>query len=251
MFTSLSRRRPRRPARVGLAAAAAAAVLVVVSSSTASAAGDYGKDTCLEGYVWRQTISSDHVCVTPAVRDQVQADNAADAQRRGLFGLCRTGYVWRGAMATGEADYEAAVAYAYATGQDPTSYVQAHFDALAANDHVCVTSAVRSQTAVDNNINTWSARVLLMRMSLSPYNAPVTLQGRGFNTGTAYVAVTRNSDNAVLWQTWISTTAGAGFSVGTPFNTCTQGSPSTPVHMVAYDYTAGVWRTEPTTSEVC
>jgi hypothetical protein len=247
MLTSLVRRSHLRSAGLGLAAAASVAVLVVGTGSTASAAGDYGKDTCLEGYTWRETIPTDHVCVTPAARAQAQADNAAAAQRRWGTG-CQPDYTWRGAIATGEADLEAAVSFAYATGQDPTVYVQAHFDALAANDRVCVTSAVRSQTVADNNA--WNTRVLRMSVDLSPYTAPVTLQGRGFNAGTAYVAVVRSSDNTVLWQTWISTSAGADFTVTAPFDTCAPYAPSTPVYLTAYDYTAGVWRTGPT-REVC
>jgi hypothetical protein len=247
MFTSLVRRSHLRSAGLGLAAAASASVLMVFTGSTASAVGDYGPDTCLEGYTWRETIPTDHVCVTPAVRAQVQADNAAAADRRWGSG-CQPDYTWRGAVATGEADLEAAVSFAYATGQDPTVYVPAHFDALAANDHVCVTSAVRSQTIADNNA--WNTRVLRMSVDLSPYEAPVTLQGLGFNTGTAYIAVVRSSDNTVLWQTWISTSAGANFNVTTPFASCTKDVASTPVYLTAYDYTAGVWRTGPT-REVC
>jgi hypothetical protein len=94
---------------------------------------------------------------------------------------------------------------------------------VPAKDRVCVTSTVRSQTASDNGASVWSARVLLMDVYLSPYNAPVTLQGRGFNTGTAYVAVVRSSDNTVLWQTAVSTSAGANLSVNTPFDSCGQG----------------------------
>jgi hypothetical protein len=121
-------------------------------------------------------------------------------------------------------------------------------DALAANDHVCVTSEVQSQTARDNRA--WDERVLTMRVYVSPYD-PTALYGGGFNAGTAYVAVVRSSDNTVLWQTWISTSAWQSFSVATPFTTCTGNATSTRVYMVAYDYTAGVWRTEPMTSAVC
>lgn len=248
MFTSLGRRGHLRSVGLGLVGAAAVAVLAISTGSTASAVGDSGPDTCLEGYVWRETVPADHVCVTPAVRAQVQADNAAAGQRRMGDGACLPGYVWRGAAATGEADYEAAVSSAYAAGQDLTTYVQAHMDALAANDHVCVTSEVRSQTASDNLA--WDRRVLTMRLNLSPYNATV-LHGAGFNAGTAYVEVVRRSDNAVLWQTWISTNEWQSFRVDTPFNTCTENDTPTRVYLRAYDYTAGVWRTEPMTSDVC
>ncbi|GAA3416592.1 hypothetical protein [Streptosporangium vulgare] len=42
----------------------------------------YGPDTCKQGYVWRETTPADHVCVTPATREQVRADNAQAAARR-------------------------------------------------------------------------------------------------------------------------------------------------------------------------
>jgi uncharacterized protein YraI len=36
-----------------------------------------GPDDCISGYEWRQAFSGDRVCVTPAVKAQVAADNAA------------------------------------------------------------------------------------------------------------------------------------------------------------------------------
>jgi hypothetical protein len=82
----------------------------------------YGPDTCKQGYVWRETTPADHVCVTPATRDQVRADNALAASRRqgwGPYGpdTCKQGYVWRGATPA---------------------------------DHVCVTRATYNQTQADN-----------------------------------------------------------------------------------------------------
>ncbi|GAA4246899.1 hypothetical protein [Dactylosporangium darangshiense] len=82
-------------------------------------------DACADGYVWREAFSGDHVCVTPATREQVRQDNAAADQRRspdgGPYGkdTCVSGYVWRGAN-----------------------------DA----DHVCVTPTIRDQTARDNQL---------------------------------------------------------------------------------------------------
>lgn len=86
----------------------------------------YGPDTCIRGFVWREAIPNDHVCVTPQVRQQTRSDNAQAAARRsptgGPFGpdTCRSGYVWREAFP---------------------------------GDHVCVTTRTRSQAAQDNN---WS-----------------------------------------------------------------------------------------------
>ncbi|UWZ86637.1 hypothetical protein [Occallatibacter riparius] len=61
-------------------------------------------DTCKQGYVWREAGPSDHVCVTPAVREQSQNENALGASRRspggGAYGAdtCLQGYVWREAF---------------------------------------------------------------------------------------------------------------------------------------------------------
>lgn len=83
----------------------------------------YGPDTCKQGYVWREAIPSDHVCVTPATRQQTWDDNAQAAARRdptGPYGsdTCKQGYVWRDAFA---------------------------------NDHVCVTPQTRQQAQEDNS----------------------------------------------------------------------------------------------------
>lgn len=93
-----------RRARVGCAAAIAAAAVLAGASVPASAAGDHGPLTCLDGYVWRQATPQDHVCVTPGVRTQTATDNRLAPSRRsaapGAFGpdLCGPGYVWREAV---------------------------------------------------------------------------------------------------------------------------------------------------------
>ncbi|SNT20783.1 hypothetical protein SAMN05216276_102889 [Streptosporangium subroseum] len=78
-------------------------------------------DTCVQGYVWRGARPTDHVCVTPAVRDQTARDNQVKASRwvSGAFGAhtCAQGYVWREAFS---------------------------------GDDVCVTSTVRQQVRADN-----------------------------------------------------------------------------------------------------
>ncbi len=83
--------------------------------------GLYGPDTCQSGYVWRGASPNDHVCVTPATRDQVAYDNSQAASHvdpHGAYGpnSCVVGYVWREAF----------------TG-----------------DIVCVTPAILTQTAKD------------------------------------------------------------------------------------------------------
>ena len=51
-------------------------------STAARRAAPYGPDTCLNGYVWREAVASDHVCVTPPRRQQARNDNAQAAARR-------------------------------------------------------------------------------------------------------------------------------------------------------------------------
>ena len=48
---------------------------------TLAAAQAYGPDTCINGYVWREAVPNDHVCVVPAVRAQARADNEAAPSR--------------------------------------------------------------------------------------------------------------------------------------------------------------------------
>jgi hypothetical protein len=82
-------------------------------------------DTCIQGYVWREAVSGDHVCVTPETRTQAAEDNNLAASRRsptgGAYGpdTCLQGYVWREAVS---------------------------------GDHVCVTPETRTQAAEDNNL---------------------------------------------------------------------------------------------------
>lgn len=87
--------------------------------------GAVGRDTCRQGYVWREANQSDHVCVTPQTRSQTARDNRLAASRRnpngGPFGpdSCLEGFVWREAFA---------------------------------GDHVCVAPEVRTQAAEDNRL---------------------------------------------------------------------------------------------------
>jgi hypothetical protein len=101
----------------------AAASGVTNTAAIAAAQPPFGPDTCKQGYVWREAIPSDHVCVSPATRSQTAFDNSQAASRRnptGPFGsdTCIQGYVWREAFP---------------------------------NDHACVTPATRSQAASDNS----------------------------------------------------------------------------------------------------
>lgn len=82
----------------------------------------YGPDTCKQGYVWRDAIPGDHVCVVPARRSLAAQENATAGARvdpLGAYGpnSCKPGFVWREAYS---------------------------------GDVVCVTGARRSQVAQEN-----------------------------------------------------------------------------------------------------
>ena len=83
----------------------------------------YGPDTCKPGFVWREAIQKDRVCVTPASREQARSDNALRTSRVSRTDrssgpdTCIPGYVWREAVPS---------------------------------DRVCVTPQVREQTRREN-----------------------------------------------------------------------------------------------------
>jgi hypothetical protein len=72
---------------------------------------------CLPGFVWRQAVAMDYVCVTPQTRAQAAADDKAMKQRTASNGTCIQGYVWRMTVPL---------------------------------DHVCVTPETRDQAQRDN-----------------------------------------------------------------------------------------------------
>jgi hypothetical protein len=80
---------------------------------------------CRQGFVWREARPTDHVCVTPATRQQAAFDNSHAYERRNHFGgpygpnTCVQGFVWREAFA---------------------------------GDLVCVIPATRQQAADDNRL---------------------------------------------------------------------------------------------------
>ena len=98
------------------------AAIAALALPSAAGAADYGPNTCLNGFVWREAFSGDAVCVSPATRTRAAQDNAAAASRRdpsagyGPLG-CKSGFVWREARAS---------------------------------DLVCVTPAIRTQAKADN-----------------------------------------------------------------------------------------------------
>jgi hypothetical protein len=64
----------------------------------------FPRDKCLQGYVWREAVPNDHVCVTLQTRRQAAIDNRAAASRVNptdrTYGndTCSQGYVWREAV---------------------------------------------------------------------------------------------------------------------------------------------------------
>ena len=84
----------------------------------------YGPDTCKQGFVWREAIADDHLCVRPESRSQAANDNNNAASRRepngGPYGpdTCKQGFVWR---------------------------------EVVPPDHVCVTPQKRDQTRLENS----------------------------------------------------------------------------------------------------
>jgi hypothetical protein len=104
----------------GLAVAAPSAANAATAANAAITAPS--PDICDLGYVWREAVPGDHVCVTPDVRSQAAYDNSQAASRvdpNGAYGpdTCIQGYVWRQAIDS---------------------------------DHVCVTPDVRAQAWSDN-----------------------------------------------------------------------------------------------------
>jgi hypothetical protein len=59
------------------------------------------KNSCKQGFVWREAVPNDYVCVTPEERDAANVQNRnAQANRNpkgGAYGndTCKQGFVWR------------------------------------------------------------------------------------------------------------------------------------------------------------
>jgi hypothetical protein len=137
---------------------AALGIAALASPAVASAA-DYGPNTCLNGFVWREAYSGDVVCVAPATRTRAAQDNAAAASRRdpnagsGPYG-CKSGYVWREARAS---------------------------------DLVCVSPDIRTQAKADNAAA--ASRRNALTVSLSRANGNYVVNASGVNNGTATVGL--------------------------------------------------------------
>lgn len=83
----------------------------------------YGEGSCKDGYVWREAVQNDRVCVSPEERDRARRQNSAASSHVNpndhTYGpdTCAQGYVWREA---------------------------------SQSDHVCVTPQERQQVRDDN-----------------------------------------------------------------------------------------------------
>jgi hypothetical protein len=219
---------------------------MLIGPPAASAAGDSGPDTCLEGYVWRDAVPNDHVCVIPATRSQAATDNAQAAARRdpnGPYGpdTCISGYVWREAVST---------------------------------DHVCVTPATRSQAWSDNatssnrraSLNTWYTHWTVPPNCTgstctigSTDNIPrFKINGDHFNLGQVYVGVFRLSDNSPIWATTLTATFHTGFVAGSfgvqapVFDCGAIGAPGgIDAYLRVYDYITTRWSTPIYVHAIC
>ncbi|MFC4533363.1 hypothetical protein [Sphaerisporangium dianthi] len=219
---------------LGLAVAAVAGLSVTVPATSASAAsGDFGPDTCREGFVWREARPSDHVCVTGATRTQTRSDNAAAAGRwtSGAFGAhtCVTGYVWREAFS---------------------------------GDDVCVTPAVRRQAALDNGQA--ADRKVAARLWINRYTVPPRDNGDGTSTSTSVDDIPRiklsgdhynfgqvrlylrYNTGRTFWTGTVAATAHGGFAGGsfgkkTGAFDCSRAGKAPNGYAQAYDVLSGRW----------
>jgi hypothetical protein len=158
----------------------AAAIVTALLNLAAAQSCPYGAETCQTGFVWRQAVPDDYVCVTPATRAETAEDNSLAASRvnpdGGAYGpnTCLDGYVWRQAVTA---------------------------------DYVCVTPATRTQAAKDNNEA--ANRLLSLDVWLSTWTsyggANLKVNGDHFNVGTVQIAVF--DDDGTPVQGWMSYTS--------------------------------------------
>ncbi|MEV7613997.1 hypothetical protein [Streptomyces sp. NPDC089799] len=198
------------------------------SEDIVTLSGDHGPDTCLEGFVWREARPDDHVCVEPAVRDQVRADNVRSDTTTGLGSKeCAPGRVWREAYP---------------------------------GDTVCVEPRVRDRAREDN------ARAADRRVSLRLWagnwhrettcdpggdcergadQPMLKLNGSGYNLDRIRLAVRAAKDDRVLWTATVKGTPHAGFPGGsfgirTDRGDCSAaGTAPVRAYAVAYDVVSG------------
>ncbi|WP_140158064.1 hypothetical protein [Micromonospora sp. NBS 11-29] len=83
--------------RLAQALAAVALLSGVLGVAAPAQAADlpWGPYTCASGYVWREAVPGDQVCVTSQTRTDTQTENALGPSRRESNGFCKSGFVWR------------------------------------------------------------------------------------------------------------------------------------------------------------
>ncbi|WP_157201212.1 hypothetical protein [Massilia sp. Root351] len=144
---------------------------VCIGIGSTSSALTFGAPPCRQGYVWREAVADDYVCVPPSTRSQAARDNRQAADRRspngGPYGpaTCKSGYVWREASpsdlvcVTPETRAQTAADNGLAAerrvpapvnyGRDTCEQGYVWREAIA-NDRVCVTPQTRAQAWADN-----------------------------------------------------------------------------------------------------
>ncbi|GAA3467216.1 hypothetical protein [Nonomuraea roseola] len=220
---------------LGLAVLAIAGLTVTApaaASAAVSGSADPGPETCRQGYVWRVAKPSDLVCVTPATRAQVAADNAARHGRwtTGAYGphTCVVPYVWRNAYN---------------------------------GDDVCVTTGQRDLAAADNGQS--SARKVLAKLWITRYTigpkdngdgtatttstdsiARLKLNGSHYNFGTVKLAIRWSHNDALYWHASVTAKQASGYPGGAfgyltgKFDCSAKGKPAN-AYAYAYDTMSG------------
>ena len=142
--------------------------------------GPYGTDTCHQGYVWREAVPNDLVCVTPQTRSQARYDNSQDSARKvptppsppGSFSsisdACRQGYVWREAIS---------------------------------DDRVCVTPQTRAQTRYDNS-QAAERRLGTLQLTFATKEKEFWLPDIGIQEGYSFTGELRNLGVSQGIQDW-------------------------------------------------
>jgi hypothetical protein len=109
-----------KPAPVGSAVPSSTPATTPAPNQTAA----LNPDACQSGYVWREAVPDDRVCVTPEVKAQTIYDNSQVEERRNPSAYdpetCIDGYVWR---------------------------------EITPDDRVCVTRQARARVISDNSLN--------------------------------------------------------------------------------------------------
>ena len=167
-----------------------AAIAAIALPTAPAQAQDYGPNTCLTGFVWREAFAGDAVCVPPSTRTRAKQDNAAAVSRRdpsagyGPFG-CQQGYVWREARAS---------------------------------DLVCVTPNIRSQAKADNALA--ASRRNSIKVSAFSSGGRWQLNVSNINNGRAVIVLRHNSGRTL--KTWTANVSGNRLSLATGRPNCQQ-----------------------------